>query len=498
MPVTSYDPQAENVFIRSILYGVEFVSLYEHITPNMIYGHMLSDGNWYSVGVKHVYDAVRSLYPDIKAVPTKDMMIARIKQKPVPVAGISVDLSVAFLERLYSEPVPTSGEAIDSRIRVYNSYAFRYAGELITRAAEMMKNDTPDSVLAMLSKSSIIKADKTSDYEIVNYANALSQRQERLRAQARGDDPTVARIPFGIRGLDIEVGGMQPGDFIVGALGPGRGKSIALNDSCAYNVELGHTCVLFTKEMNSYEQGIRFDARFTAIQHPKFFAASLDAQEFTTWENKIRGLPGKLVIVTVKRNFTPQRVAEILANLDWQYEVRAVYLDYLNLMEPTEEKHRNKPEWEKGGILCEELKEVAQERLNPFMTMCQLKPQSVNKTRITYDDIAAAKLAVAANANVVFAILADEWAKSIGKAYLQILKIRHRSPEKEVYDMHPQMDYIRIDSNVHNMPNHPAPQMAQVFKELPASATQIEQPPRGVQIYDANGQPIPIKPAIAH
>jgi replicative DNA helicase len=495
MSNSSYDAQAENTFMRAMLNGVEFVSLYEHITPEMIYGHMLGDGNWYSVGVKHIYEAIRSLYPDIKSVPTKEMLINRLRQRPMPVTGVAPEIGIAFLERFYTEAVPTSAEATDARIRVYKAYAYRYAGGLLTRAAEMMRVDDPDAVLNMLSRSSTIKADKTSDYDITNYANTLAQRQERLRSQARGDDPTVIRIPFGIRGLDIETGGMQPGDLIIGALGPGRGKSIALNDSCAFNTDLGHTCVLFTKEMNAYEQGIRFDSRFTGIPHPRYFAAALSVQEMQTWESKIKGLNGKLIIVTVKRNFTPQRVAEVLGNLDWEYDIRAVYLDYLNLMEPNDEKHRNKPEWEKGGILCEELKEVAQERLNPFVTMCQLKPQSINKNRITYDDIAAAKLAVAANANVVFAILADEWAKSVGKSYLQILKIRHRTPDKDCYDMFPQLDYIRIDSNVHNLPNHPAPVMPQMFKDLSLTAARGEQKPQQLTVLDGNGQPISIKPS---
>jgi len=49
---------------------------------------------------------------------------------------------------------------------------------------------------------------------------------------------------------------------------------------------------------------------------------------------------------------------------------------------------------------------------------------------------------------------------------LQLLKIRAKRPKNEFYDMFPMHDYIRIDSNVHGLPNHPAPQMNHSFAAI--------------------------------
>jgi replicative DNA helicase len=471
----AYDAEAEKTFLRAILHGVEFVDLHDHIEPKMMYGQMRGT-DWQPVLHHYIYQAVRLLYAELRAIPKVESVIAKLKSGRMEIASsVTPQQIAASVEKLYEAGAPDPVDAKDARIRIYQSFTFRHAGKVLEESLNIMK-DTSDGekVLQHMMEKAGINVSKTKDYEVSDYFASRQERVERIRAIQRGDDDSIKKIPFGIRGLDAETGGLSAGEVAIGLLGPGRGKTIGLIDSCANNVELGNNPVLFTKEMTNYEVSLRFDSRFTGIPHPKFYAASIEEREFTVWESKINAVaekfrqqnkPMPLRIVTMKREFTVQRMREILMSLDWDYDVRVIYADYLGIMEPSDERDRRRAGHETGMIICDELKNLALERGNPIMTMSQLKPQSVDKLRITWDDVAISKQAISNYANVAFAILADEWLKAMGKAILQIMKLRAKSAEKEMWDMFPVHDLMRIDSNVHGASGHPAPQLQQSFQK---------------------------------
>lgn len=463
----AYDAEAEKTFLRAMLHGVEFVDLYDHIEPKMMYGQMRGT-DWQPILHQYVYHAIRLLYAELRAIPKVESVIAKLKSGRVEIAAsVNHQMITATVEKLYESGAPDAVDAKDARIRIYQSYMYRHAGEVLQSSLEIMKNTSDgERTLQHMMENAAINVSKTKDYEISDYFSQLPDRIEKVRAIQRGDDDTVKKIPFGIRGLDAETGGgMAPGEVTIGLLGPGRGKSIGLLDSCANNAELGNNPVLFTKEMTNYEVSLRFDSRFTGIPHPKLYSALIDEKEFTVWKQKVSAINKPMRIVTMKREFTMQRVREIMMSLDWDYDSRVVYLDYLGLIEPNDERDRRRAGHEASMIVCAELKDLALERNQPFMTMGQLKPQSVDKLRITWDDVAISKQAISNFSNVAFAILADEWLKAMGKSILQLLKLRAKSPEKEMWDMFPVHDLMRIDSNRHGVSGHPAPQLEQSFQK---------------------------------
>lgn len=462
MASRSYDPEAEDTFLSALLHGIKFDDLISRITPEMMYGQMHGE-DWTPLARKYIYETILMLYHQLKSIPTKEAIVHHISVSKVQIANAREDMIVSLVERIWNKAQPDIGSAVDARIRIFAAYTVRYAVDLLEQGAKVLEERGGQDAIKVLHEKSVLKAAKTEDYQITSYKEGYQERLEHVRAAQSGDDASVQKIPFGIRGLDIETGGMSAGELIIGTLGPGRGKTITMQDSCAYNVEQNNGCVFFTKEMTNIEIGFRFDSRFTGIIHPKFHHSLIDENDFQVWETRVGQLQDNLRIVVMKREFTPQRMEDILQSLDWTFNTRMVYCDYLNIMHPTDERDRHKPSYEAGGILCEELKDLAVARDHPIMTMCQLKPQSIDKLRITYDDIALNKLAVSANANVVFAILADEWLKQMGKAILQILKIRQKQPDHDMWDMFPVLNNIRIDSNVHGVPDHPAPTIQQNF-----------------------------------
>lgn len=494
MAVRSFDPEAEESFLSSLLNGVSFDDLISRVTPDMLYGQMHGE-DWTPVARRFVYETILELYHRLKSVPSKNSVVAYISSNPVQIANVREDMVVSLIERIWNKGTPDNGVAIDARIRIYKAYTIRYAADLLEQGAKKLETGAGEETIKLLHEKSVIKASRTEDYTISNYKAEYFDRVEHVKAVQRGDDTSVQKILFGIRGLDIETGGMSAGEFIVGTLGPGRGKTITMQDSCAFNVEQNVGCTFFTKEMTNTEIGFRFDSRFTGIVHPKFHHCLIDDQDFKVWDMRMGQLQDHLRIVVMRRDFTPARMRDILQSLDWTFHTRMVYCDYLNIMHPTDERDRRKPSYEAGGILCEELKDLAIERSHPIMTMCQLKPQSIDKLRITYDDIALNKLAVSANANVVFAILADEWYKQMGKAILQILKIRQKQPDRDMWDMFPVLNNIRIDSNVHGLVGHPAPQIQQNFNTNMSAQVLDEKfgkkaPDKHIRIIGADGSPL--------
>lgn len=494
MATKSHDPDAEDIFLSALLYAVKFDDLISRITPEMMYGQMNGE-DWTPLARKYIYETVLMLYHQLKSVPTKDAVVHNISVSKVQIANAREDMIVSLVERLWKKGQPDIGSAVDARIRIFKAYTFRYAVDLLEQGAQKLETGSGEDTIRLLHERSVLKASKTEDYSITSYKDGYQERVEHIRAVQRGDDASVQKIPFGIRGLDIETGGMSGGELIVGTLGPGRGKTITMQDSCAYNVERNNGCAFFTKEMTNIEIGFRFDSRFTGIVHPKFHHSLIDEQDFQVWETRVGQLKDNLRIVVMKREFTPSRMSDILQSLDWTFDTRMVYCDYLNIMHPTDERDRHKPSYEAGGILCEELKDLAVSRDHPIMTMCQLKPQSIDKLRITYDDIALNKLAVSANANVVFAILADEWLKQMGKAILQILKIRQKQPDMDMWDMFPVLNNIRIDSNVHGLKDHPAPTIQQNFNpntnsHVISQAFGKKENDKHIRVIGADGNPL--------
>lgn len=488
-----FDSEAEEVFLRSILYHVEFSDLYEHISPAMLYGEV-KGSDWSPIAGRYLYEVIRNLYIELRNFPHKDSVRNRILTNKSPISGIKESDILSYVDRLYNKGKTSSIEAKDSRIRIFKSYQYRLAASLIEQAAEDMKNKSGDEVLDFLHKNSIIQAEATSDYEITDYFSTRQNRMKRIRSIQEGIDPKVLKIPFGIRGLDIETGGgMAPGELIIGAAAVGRGKTIFMQDSCAYNVERNNGCVFFTKEMNANEIGLRFDSRFTGIPHPRFYDSIINEKEFTVWEDKLSHINGPLRIVAIKRDFSISRCRDILNSLDWTFDVRVAYFDYINIMEPSDQKFKGRSAHEIGMIVCEEMKDLLQERGHPAVTMCQLKPQSKDKLKVSYDDFALAKLAPSAFGNVVFAILSDDWLEAAGRGILQILKIRAKKPNQTMYDMFPVHDSIRIDTNVRGVPNHPAPKMAQQFYTVQPAETEFDHEQikkDSIVVIDQNGIPV--------
>lgn len=188
-----------------------------------------------------------------------------------------------------------------------------------------------------------------------------------------GDDNYISGLPSGFTELDDLTSGFQPGDFIIVAGRPSMGKTaFALNVAEHMAIVDGLPVAFFSMEMSHSQVAQRILCSRGRVDSHKFRKHMLSEGEI----NQLGHLCEQLSEAPLYVDDTPgMSVLELRAKirrLVQQYNIRAVFVDYIQLMHSAKADNRQ----QEIATISRGLKSIGRELNIPIITMAQLNRQA--------------------------------------------------------------------------------------------------------------------------
>lgn len=208
----------------------------------------------------------------------------------------------------------------------------------------------------------------------------MGENTERVLAERAEHPNEVPGLEMGWTKFDYYTNGGQPGDLIMLCARPKTGKSTILTNWATKIGIIDKVPVLyFDTEMNEREQEDRILSILTGIPHKEIVSGMyvLDT-EFGTKEEKMAKM--KIAVQQLKDgayyhiympNFTVEKVNAISNKFKTQYNVQAIFFDYLKFPSSQVASLKAVAEWQMLGYIASGLKDMAGKLKVPVYAGCQ-------------------------------------------------------------------------------------------------------------------------------
>jgi len=338
----------------------------------------------------------------------------------------------AHLEFFYSELIK------------YNKTRIQF--DMIEAVSDMMEEGKePDSIFYYMSKKLLENGGDDRSIRVIDYRDSLNDRLKKIRKQKREGTRAIGTVNTGIKTLDKEIGGIEPGEIFIFAASTGGGKSIAMEHMAAYNVLEDKKVVYFTNEMTASQVAFRIDSNLTEIKHRKFERANLTKIQMKKWKLNVKALTksGQLKIVEIHQGCSVLDIENTIRKYKMSPDV--LIIDYAQRMTPSYFNGKaGALDWSAVGTVIREIKDLALRKPVPIVSAVQLKPSAVEKEKLTLNDISLSPTIINSESDFLVGIILTEKMKLIGKGWLQLLKIRQGS-DKTMIPFCPNYNFIRLD-----------------------------------------------------
>src|SRR6056297_510356 len=247
--------------------------------------------------------------------------------------------------------------------------------ELIRVASDIQGKAYDDSVdvndLIDFSESELFKVTESNIKKETSKISSLIQEAIDQIEEASKKEEGLSGVHSGFTKLDRVTSGWQPSDLVIIAARPSMGKT-AFTLTMARNmaVEHGRSVGIFSLEMSSLQLVNRLIVSETELASDKIRNGRLSHKEWDQLETKIKKLVDAPLYIDDTPAITVFELRSKCRRLKDQYNVEAVFVDYLQLMSGPGD-HRGNREQE-VSIISRSLKGIAKELNIPIIALSQL------------------------------------------------------------------------------------------------------------------------------
>ena len=297
-----------------------------------------------------LYEKIRKAYLDDPKFTDAEFLLDKEVGQYVVILSVDIPTTAAF-EKVYERFKQT---AIQKKIK--------------KMLEAKLKEDEIDVIKLTQEMLNIynLNANKSNVVEVPEYVTQYYDYIEKTyqnRGKLRG-------FPTGYRKLDLLLGGLQDGDYIILAARPSMGKSaMALN--IAWNVATNGGVVLYVScEMEAEQLLDRVTARTCKISMRKLRDGFLDDKDWAKYVGTMIPLMKKSKLVILDRQTTLENTITEIRRLKAKYgQLDLVVVDYLQIL-------KTKQRYESKRVMIEEmsqtLKRVAVEENTTIIAVSQL------------------------------------------------------------------------------------------------------------------------------
>lgn len=189
-----------------------------------------------------------------------------------------------------------SAEAIQSKVRhvvigepdespvwvaqeMKRAYAGRLASKAILEASRQVSDDPLAAVDALSETMWSIRRRTRERRNRSNLVDTIADRRRRYADRAKAAEEGVIGESLGFDEVDDLTGGIRGGELVTLVAGPKVGKTWMMLQVARRCIERGHTCVVFTLEMDVSQIEDRFDAVLSGVSYARLDAGRLSTKE---------------------------------------------------------------------------------------------------------------------------------------------------------------------------------------------------------------------------
>ncbi|AAD36801.1 MULTISPECIES: replicative DNA helicase [Thermotoga] len=324
MRVPPHNLEAEVAVLGSIL-----------IDPSVINDvlEILSHEDFYLKKHQHIFRAMEELYDEGK--PVDVVSVCDKLQSMGKLEEVGGDLEVAQL----AEAVPSSAHALHYAEIVKEKSILRKLIEISRKISESayMEEDVEillDNAEKMIFEISEMKTTKSYDH-LRGIMHRVFENLENFRERANLIEPGVliTGLPTGFKSLDKQTTGFHSSDLVIIAARPSMGKtsfalSIARNMAVNFEIPVG----IFSLEMSKEQLAQRLLSMESGVDLYSIRTGYLDQEKWerlTIAASKLYKAP---IVVDDESLLDPRSLRAKARRMKKEYDVKAIFVDYLQLM----------------------------------------------------------------------------------------------------------------------------------------------------------------------
>lgn len=247
--------------------------------------------------------------------------------------------------------------------------------ELIRVASEIQAKAYDDSVdvndLIDYSEAQLFQVTETNIKKETSKISALIQDAIEQIEEASQKEDGLSGVPSGFTKLDRVTSGWQRSDLVIIAARPSMGKT-AFVLSMARNMAVEHerSIGVFSLEMSSLQLVNRLIVSETELPSEKIKNGNLERWEWEQLEHRIKKLVNAPIYIDDTPGISVFELRSKCRRLKDQYNVEAIFIDYLQLMSGTGDNYGSREQ--EVSIISRSLKGIAKELDVPIIALSQL------------------------------------------------------------------------------------------------------------------------------
>jgi replicative DNA helicase len=208
-------------------------------------------------------------------------------------------------------------------------------------------------------------------------AEAIHDAYDRIDKRKQDDPWTISGLPTGYTDLDEKTAGLQNSELIIVAARPSVGKTaFALNLARHIVVEDKNPALFVSLEQSRIELAERLLCCQARMDSHKLRSGRLSSEDMDKLIQAGGALRGAKLFIDDTPGQGLLRIAANARRLKLRENIRALFIDYLQLIEPD---NRRDPRHEQVAAISRRLKHLARELKIPVVALAQLNRSSEDR-----------------------------------------------------------------------------------------------------------------------
>jgi len=294
---------------------------------------ILTKDHFYKESHGKIFDAITALFEDGQEVDIRTVTNMLIAMGDIEQVG-----GVPYINEMM-ESVPTAANAAYYAEKVKAESDRRAIIYASSKAADRCYDETEDGEQILADAiDELLKIKIGAMKERASFKSTLKTVFKDMQERAK-DPQNIQGVPFGIKDIDVKIGGLLGGDMCVVAARPGVGKSTFVQNVAQSLCEDGKRVVIFSLEMKDVQIMARMLASEAKIRFSRFRSSNFQESEWpklttaagkmSEWNCHIEDATDVISINPLDIRTAIQRIIMTEGKPD------LVIIDYIQLLEPT-------------------------------------------------------------------------------------------------------------------------------------------------------------------
>lgn len=353
-----HNEEAEQAVLGSVMIDPDYLVELDFLKPEHFY---YGKHGWILTAMRQLLD---------KGMPIDFVTLGdRLRTQPAGSTGENLLDSIGgdvYLVGLFNA-VPTAINAVHYGRIVEANYMRRQLIQAASQVANLAYEDDGGDIEEVISKAQHLVGDVAAGTGAKHITHVKEMMANALDHIEKSREIEVTGIPTGYKDLDMILGGLQGGDFIVIGARPGMGKTALMNGMRIAAAKHNYNVGCFDMEMSALQNALRMLAGESRVPSQNLRSGKLTVIE----EPQVMEAAGELSLLNIYIDDSPVQTIESLMSrarfMYYRHGINVIFIDYAQLIETTLRSRQ-----EEVSQISRKLKALGRELNIPVVAAAQL------------------------------------------------------------------------------------------------------------------------------